>query len=301
MEIFLAIVIGLAFGALFERYQFCMNSAITHVFLFGGTHRLKGPLVAMLVSSVLFNLMISQGVVPTATMPLLPMTIFAGVLFGIGMPLAGGCVSGTLYKMGQGYLTSWVAFLGMVSGAGVVELTLSRAMGLATIRWQGVSLPMVLGLDPFLSAVLVVAVALVGYWVWRRRKGSPETGRGHISIDWSSPVTGAILIAILNAIFFVVSSHPLGLVGWMSIPFLGGAFLSAVVAGRFRLRRPTRKQAISSLIGGILMGVSSAAMMGCNITHILGGVPQFGIGSLVATVGIVLGAWIGAKLVLRIA
>jgi uncharacterized membrane protein YfcA len=30
-------------------------------------------------------------------------------------------------------------------------------------------------------------------------------------------------------------------------------------------------------------------------------VPQFGIGSLVATVGIVLGAWLGAKLVLRIA
>jgi hypothetical protein len=189
----------------------------------------------------------------------------------------------------------------MVSGAGIVELTLSRALGLATMRWQGASLPMLLSVDPLLFAGLVIAVALVGYWVWGRRKESPEAERGHISIDWSSPVMGAILIAILNATYFVISSHPLGLVGLMSVPFLGGAFLSAVVAGRFRLRRPTRRQAVSSLIGGVLMGVSSAAMMGCNVTHILGGLPQFGIGSLVATVCIVLGAWIGAKLVLRIA
>jgi hypothetical protein len=87
----------------------------------------------------------------------------------------------------------------------------------------------------------------------------------------------------------------------MSAPFLGGAFLSAVVTGMFRLRRPARRQAISSLVGGFLMGASSSAMMGCNVTHILGGIPQFGIGSLVATVGIVVGAWLGARLVLRIA
>jgi hypothetical protein len=146
----------------------------------------------------------------------------------------------------------------------------------------------------------VVAVALAGYWVWRRRKGSPETEKRRTLMDWSSPVTGAVLIAILNAVYFVVSSHPLGLVGLMSVPSLGGAFLSAVGTGRFRLRRPARRQAISSLIGGLLMGASSSAMMGCNVTHVLGGVPQFGIGSLVATVGIVIGAWLGAKLVFRI-
>jgi hypothetical protein len=180
-------------------------------------------------------------------------------------------------------------------------LALSRTLGSAMKRWQGTSLPIVLGVDPFSFAVLVVAVALLGYWMWGRRKGSPETGNIHTRMDWSSPVTGAILITILNAIYFVISSHPLGLVGLMSVPFLVGAFLSAVVAGRFRLRRPARRQAISSLIGGFLMGASSSAMMGCNVTHILGGVPQFGIGSMVATVGIVVGAWLGAKLVLRIA
>lgn len=301
MEISLAIVMGLAFGALFERYQFCMNSAIAHVFLFGGTHKLRWVLIAVLVSTVLFNLLISLGVVGTGAMPLLPTTIFAGVVFGIGMNLAGGCVSGTLYKMGQGYLASWIAFLGMVSGFGAVELTLSRALDLATMHWQGHTLPVTLGVDPFLFAVLVIAVVLAGYWVWRRPKTGAETGKTRNRVDWSSPLVGAVLIAILNAIYFVIFSHPLGLVGLMSVPFLGGAFLSAFVTGRFRFGRPARRQAISSLIGGLLMGTSSSAMMGCNVTHILGGTPQFGIGSLVATAGIVIGAWLGAKLVLRIA
>ena len=202
MEIILAIVMGLAFGALFERYQFCMNSAITHVFLFGGTHKLKGSLIAVLASTVLFNLLITLGLVGTGAMPLLPTTIFSGVLFGIGMNLAGGYVSGTLYKMGQGYLASWIAFLGMVSGFGAVELTLARTLDFAMMRWQGATLPMTLGVDPFMFAVLVIAVALVGYWVWGRRKVSPETGQTHTLMDWSSPLTGAILIAILNTIYF---------------------------------------------------------------------------------------------------
>jgi uncharacterized membrane protein YedE/YeeE len=301
METVLAIVVGLAFGVVFERYHICMNSAITHVFLFGGTRRLKGLLAAVLVSAVLFNLLIALGVVETATMSLLPTTIFAGVVFGIGMTLAGGCISGTLFKMGQGYLASWVAFLGVALGAGAMGLTMWFMPGVKMTLWQGTTLPMVLGIDPFLFAVLVVGVVLVVYWAWRRRTRGAETAKERSGVDWSSPVVGGVLIAILNTIYFVILTHPLGLVGLMSVPFVVGAFLSARAAGRSQFRRPIRRQAVSSLIGGLLMGASTLIMIGCNITDILGGVPQFGLGGLVATVGIVIGAWLGAKLVTRIA
>jgi uncharacterized membrane protein YedE/YeeE len=301
MKIALAIVVGLAFGVVFERYHICMNSAITHVFLFGGTRRLKGVLVAVLVSAVLFNLLIATGVIETTTMSLLPTTIFAGALFGIGMNLAGGCVSGTLFKMGQGFLASWVAFLGVALGAGAMGLTMWFMPGVAMTLWQGTTLPIVLDINPFLFAVFVVGVVLVVYWAWRRRKRGAETAKERSGIDWSSPVVGGVLMAILNTIHFVVSDHPLGLVGVMSVPFVVGAFLSARAAGRFRFRLPMRRQAVSSVIGGFLMGASTLMMIGCNITHILGGVPQFGLGGLVAALGIVIGAWLGAKLVTRIA
>jgi len=38
------------------------------------------------------------------------------VAFGVGMVLAGGCVSGSIYRMAEGYLGSWVAFGGIMIG-----------------------------------------------------------------------------------------------------------------------------------------------------------------------------------------
>ena len=46
--------------------------------------------------------------------------LIGGILFGLGMALAGGCASGTLYRMGEGYLSLWVAFLGMLAGYAVI-------------------------------------------------------------------------------------------------------------------------------------------------------------------------------------
>jgi hypothetical protein len=85
----------------------------------------------------------------------------------------------------------------------------------------------------------------------------------------------------------------------MGVLFIAGAFFSALVAGRFRFRLPVRRQVISSLIGGYLMGLSIPLMWGCNVTHILGNVPQFSLAGLVSTFGIVLGAWLGVKLITR--
>lgn len=339
MQTTLAIVLGLAFGVLFERYYICMNSTITDVFLFGDTRKLKGLLTTILVSAVLFNLLIGLGAIEAVPMALLPTTIFAGVVFGIGMNLAGGCVSGTLFKMGQGYVASFVAFLGVALGFGTMGVVVSFVPVEEMMPGQGTTLPMVLGVNPLLFALVVVAACLVVYWTWGRyrkrakaeREPSVAGNPARLRVDWSSFVVGGVLVAILNAIFFVIFAHPLGLAGltasgiaylvnsaWAlanpmfgyilndpeyivaGLCFLVGAFLSAVVARRFQFRLPARRQAISSLTGGFLMGVSTPMMMGCNVTHILGGVPQFGVGSLVATLGIVIGAWLGTKLVTKI-
>jgi hypothetical protein len=48
------------------------------------------------------------------------------------------------------------------------------------------------------------------------------------------------------------------------------------------------------------MDVSTPTMMGCNVTHILGQEPQFGLGGMVATLGTAIGTWMGAKLVTKI-
>ncbi len=98
MHITLVLGLGLAFGAVFEKYHLCLNSTVSDVFISGDTSRLRGLLAALLVSGVLFNLLIGLQATPAAATPLFPTTIAAGILFGVGMNLAGGCVSGTMFR-----------------------------------------------------------------------------------------------------------------------------------------------------------------------------------------------------------
>jgi hypothetical protein len=49
-----------------------------------------------------------------------------------------------------------------------------------------------------------------------------------------------------------------------------------------------------TLLGGLLMGFGAVTSAGCNVTHILSGLPQLGIGSLVGAISIVLGSWLMA-------
>jgi hypothetical protein len=44
------------------------------------------------------------------------------------------------------------------------------------------------------------------------------------------------------------------------------------------------------------MGFGAVTSGGCNVTHILSGIPQLSIGSIVAAIAIALGAWVTAYL-----
>ena len=340
MQEALGVALGLAFGVVFERYYLCMSSAITDVFLLRDTRKLKGLLTAVLVSAVLFNLLIGLGVAPPTRKPPWPTNLLAGVVFGIGMNLAGGCFSGTLFKMGQGHLGSFVAFLGAVLGLGtmaVLMAPLARESG-GGGAVPRTTLPELLGVNPVFFALAVVVAALAVFWVrrraaWRARANAAPLAAGP-GPGGPSFIVGGALVALLNTIHLAAQARPLGLGGlmaysaagaaflanapWalanpvfdyllhrremavMGLCFVAGATLSALCGGRFRFRLPSTRQAISSLVGGYLMGVSTAAMMGCNVTHILGGLPQLGVGSLLATLGIVIGARLGASIVTRI-
>ena len=77
-------------------------------------------------------------------------------------------------------------------------------------------------------------------------------------------------------------------VGW--IP----AQIAAFIAKEFKLRMPPARMLIQTFIGGALMGFGAVCSTGCNIGHILSGVPQLSIGSIFAGIAIVLGAWLAA-------
>lgn len=78
---------------------------------------------------------------------------------------------------------------------------------------------------------------------------------------------------------------------------VAGALLSALSLGelRFRWKVPPR-QYVVALAGGFLMGGASRMAFGCNVWHVLGGVPLLATGSLLFTAALLPGAWAGGKL-----
>ena len=81
--------------------------------MFGSGHNMKAVLLAIGIASVGFiGIMIwllpdpVPGEYPSSAhvLPFGISTIVAGTIFGVGMVTAGGCVSGTIYRIAEGYV-----------------------------------------------------------------------------------------------------------------------------------------------------------------------------------------------------
>jgi hypothetical protein len=98
-------------------------------------------------------------------------------------------------------------------------------------------------------------------------------------IKWQAVVEEKVKITALN---------------WEGAEVLGivlGALVAALIAGEFAIRAPEPKLLLQTFIGGLLMGFGAVVSSGCNIGHILSGVPQLSIGSIVGGLSIIAGGW----------
>lgn len=79
-----------------------------------------------------------------------------------------------------------------------------------------------------------------------------------------------------------------------------GAMISAIQLKDFHLHlKVPVPQLVSGLVGGLLMGLASRLTPGCNIWHVCGGLPIFAMQSILFVAGLVPGAWLGSRLLVR--
>ena len=79
-----------------------------------------GVLVALMFFSLIQATLASTNMSTFHPAPFGVHTLIAGLIFGVGMVLSGGCASGSLYKIGEGNMTSFVvAFFGLCIGQAV--------------------------------------------------------------------------------------------------------------------------------------------------------------------------------------
>jgi len=329
------ILVGALFGFVLQRGRFCMNSAFRDIILLKEFKLAKAVVVALAVLMVGFAIFAMSGVITLSPKPLkIWGAIVGGLVFGIGMVLAAGCASGTTYRVGEGMMGSVVAAFGLTTGAlmtaGGVLTDLKTALQAATPIAQATPLTL-FGAAGELTPIFMLIVGLVGmalmfyFWGWPALKKRRETDEPLVKFDnafesifkkgypwW---VTG-IVIGIVGIIAYIAGQGVLGITGgWMDISkwltlndpmawpgfiIVGailGSLIAALISGEFKLRVPKDGFILlKQFFGGILMGFGAVTAAGCNITNILGGVPQLSLHSIIVGACIMFGSWIMAYL-----
>lgn len=131
-----AVPIGLLFGFFMQKGDLCSASALSEVIAFRDGKKLFGFWVAIVVTMISFTILEVAGLQPLRPKPALWLNmLIGGFIFGIGMVLSGGCISGLLYKSASGNLNSMSGLVGVTLGLSMVEYGLLKDLNTAMSKY----------------------------------------------------------------------------------------------------------------------------------------------------------------------
>ncbi len=294
---------GLAFGVILQRSRLCFASGFREIFLTGGTSAMRAIALGIGVATVGFWLVMqmmvpepSHGALPAAAhvIPIGLHLVVGGVAFGFGMVIAGGCVSGTMYRIGEGYVASWASLGGILFGLYLSTLTWNWWWTNHIKDMPTVFLPQWLGYGGAVALTLLAlaAIVLLSYW-WEYRAGpmpnfalggqaqAPAFGLGDklrevygtVFVKGWPLAVGALALAVVN-VFIYVYARPLGVTGELSV------WSDRIASGLLRIQAPA------------LLGVDGLA--GCNLAVASGA--WWNSEGLLLDAGLIIGAMAAALL-----
>ncbi|MBT3391140.1 MAG: YeeE/YedE family protein [Chloroflexi bacterium] len=330
------LIVGIIFGFVMQRGRFCMNSAIRDTALLQDYTLLKSVGIAILVEMVGFAIMDAAGLITINPKPLFwGANLVGSFIFGIGMVIAGGCASGITYRVGEGMMGALAAVIGLATTGTLTAMgflkpikdSLQTSTIVKTADDANLTLANILGVPYWILALIIALLAGAIWYLMARKNGADDLAVNKSVSFFKRPwnwLTTGIAIGIVGIISFPVSAaagrnYPLGItagwiqwvkvvilrvedqaVNWIAAMVLGiviGAFIAALIAGEFKFRFPKPAMIGQAFLGGLIMGFGAVTSGGCNVTHILSGIPQLSIGSFVAAIAIALGAWLTAYLI----
>ncbi len=215
---YFAIPIGFLFGYFLQKGDLCASSAMSEAIMFRDRSKLWGFWIAIVTTMLSLSIIDYIGWISVNPKPFLWLSsIVGGLIFGVGMVFAGGCVSGVLFKSGTGNINSIMALMGVPFGVAAVELGPLNDMHLWMKSFiikgadgESLTLYSVTGIPYMVLAILFVAGSII-YLVLRKRKLNFSMPLKH---SWKPWVAG-IALGILGIFAFLSSSesgrnYPLG-------------------------------------------------------------------------------------------
>ena len=185
--VFSAAAIGFLFGFFLQKGQLCGSSAFSEVIVIRDSQKLWGVWLVIVTGMGLFAIASASGWITLSPKPFIwGNYVVGGIVFGAGTVLAGGCISGCLYKAGEGNLNSIMALLGIAIGVSMVEYGplqavnawLTKATMIKNASGGPITLSSLTGLSYGLLSVFFVLITLVAGWVFHHRKNKQAVARG---------------------------------------------------------------------------------------------------------------------------
>ena len=166
---------GILAGFTLQRSRFCFTASLRDPVLTGGTSLTKAVVITIAIATAGFAAIqfaaASKGSpIPGNISPVGIHVAVGAVLFGIGMVIAGGCASGTLMRVGEGFLMQMISLVFFIIGS---------LWGAKDFGWwsknfmpeKGVFLPDLVGWAPaiFLQFALLLGIYILADWYGNRK------------------------------------------------------------------------------------------------------------------------------------
>lgn len=171
-------IFGGCFGFILQKSRFCFTASLRDPCITGSTSLTKAVLIACAITTIGFTA-IKYGAFASGqsipgqsyVVPISLATAVGGVLFGIGMVIAGGCASGTLMRVGEGFGMQMLSLLFFVLGS----LWGAHDMGWWNLNFVSngpkVFLPDVFGWFGAVAVQLaVIALLYIAADLWERKR-----------------------------------------------------------------------------------------------------------------------------------
>ena len=204
----LSLLIGSALGIAFERGRFCFFCIFRDAIEDRDTTPFLSIISAIAVGAIGYAIVFGQFLPDTSSGSLPPgahigpvslALIVAGLAFGVGMALSGACISGHLYRIGQGSLRAYPALFGSLIGFGLGfkswNLLYSKSISDAPTTWLPHKLGYAGALVLTLLVLFVIAIIAIKW--------------GKNSTPIANPVPEKITAATLRQSLFINRWRPL--------------------------------------------------------------------------------------------
>ncbi len=321
----LGFLIGIAFGMIAQKNQFCFSGSIKDYILTNSTKRASSVIMAMIAAIISTYIISSYNEIDLTQTNFYRdninyfSIILGGALFGIGMMIADGCSSRHLIKFAQGDSNSLVTviFIGIfayTTTKGILHLPLSQISSNNSLISLSSSLE-----NMQLNIYFIIVPLLVVLWLLTKSfKRILSLKDGFligllISFGWyTTGVLGADAFerqtSLTSMTFVYPTAKTLEFFTYYEVNELSFSIsiILGVILGAFFMSKINKKFSFgctsniktsklkNSMIGGALMGVGGVMAIGCTVGQGLTGLSTLAFASVLAISSIMISGYFTA-------